>query len=115
MPVAVMPNGLSGPCLEIELPGGAIARLPGDALSGDLFVFLNRRRDRVKILVWQGDGFLIWYKRLEEGTFAMPRASGEVMALSSMQLAMLLGGIDAAATRQRKRYIHSAPQLAVTH
>lgn len=72
--------------------------------SGDLFVFLNRRRDRVKILVWEGDGLAIWYKRLEVGTFALPEGEGDSVTLSAAQLAMLLGGLDWAKTRPRKRY-----------
>ena len=75
-----------------------------DPLSGDLFVFLNKRRDRLKLLVWEGDGWLVLYKRLESGTFAPPACPEDSIALSSAQLALLLGGIDLAQTRQRKRY-----------
>jgi transposase len=75
-----------------------------DPLSGDLFVFLNKRRDRVKLLIWEGDGMLIIYKRLERGTFALPAVSGEAVVLSSAQLALLLGGIDLKQTRSRVRY-----------
>jgi transposase len=72
--------------------------------SGDLFVFLNRRRDHVKILWWDGDGLAIWYKRLEIGTFALPDHDGDSVKLAPAQLALLLGGIDLRATRPRKRY-----------
>ena len=75
-----------------------------DPQSGALFVFLNRRHDRVKILVWEGDGLAIWYKRLEAGTFAMPEGQGDSLTLSAAQLAMLLGGLDWVKTRPRKRY-----------
>jgi transposase len=78
--------------------------LQHDPLSGDLFVFLNRRRDRVKVLCWEGDGFAIWYKRLEAGTFAMPVGQGDSISLSSAQLTLLLGGIDLRMTQPRKRY-----------
>ena len=88
-------DGLHGLVLEV---------LQQDPLSGDLFVFLNRRRDRVKILVWEGDGLAVWHKRLEAGTFAMPAGDGDSIVLSSAQLAMLLGGVDYKITRQRKRY-----------
>jgi transposase len=78
-----------------------------DPLSGDLFVFLNRRRDRVKLLIWEGDGMLIVYKRLERGTFSLPASSDDSVALSSAQLNLLLGGIDLKQTRARKRYRHA--------
>ena len=88
-------DGLHGLVLEV---------LRQDPQSGDLFVFLNRRRDRLKILLWEGDGLAIWYKRLESGTFALPASSGDSLALSSAQLSLLLSGIDLAQTRPRKRY-----------
>lgn len=75
-----------------------------DPLSGDLFVFVNRRRDRVKLLIWEGDGLLIVYKRLEQGTFYLPAGDGDSLVLSSAQLSLLLGGIDLKETRARKRY-----------
>jgi transposase len=88
-------DGLHGVVLEV---------LRQDPLSGDLFVFLNKRRDRVKLLIWEGDGMLIVYKRLERGTFAQPAGSDDSIRLSSAQLALLLGGIDLQQTRARARY-----------
>jgi len=62
--------------------------------SGSLFIFLNRRRDRVKILYWDHGGLALWYKRLERGTFQMPAGKdGEAVELSSAELSMLLEGI----------------------
>lgn len=62
--------------------------------SGALFVFLNRRRDRVKILYWDSGGLALWYKRLERGKFRMPSGrQGEAVELSSAELSMLLEGI----------------------
>ena len=78
-----------------------------DPLSGDLFVFLNKRRDRVKLLIWEGDGMLIVYKRLERGTFALPAGNSDSVTLSSAQLSLLLGGIDLKNTQERKRYRHA--------
>ena len=77
-----------------------------DLLSGHLFLFLNGRRDRIKMLHWDADGLVIWYKRLEAGSFQIPHriAPGAAVELKSAQLAMLLGGIDLANARQRKRY-----------
>ena len=87
--------------------------------SGHLFLFRNRRRDRVKVLCWDRDGLCIWYKRLEEGTYELP--SDRHMAptneksdqdakrparweIRADELAMLLGGIDLTSVRRRKRY-----------
>lgn len=77
-----------------------------DLLSGHLFLFLNRRRDRIKVLYWDADGLAIWYKRLEAGSFQLPRqaAAGASIEVPATQLAMLLSGIDLATIRQRKRY-----------
>jgi len=86
------------------LHGLVIEVLRQNPQSGDLFVFLNRRRDRVKTLLWEGDGFSIWYKRLESGTFGLPEHDGDAVKLTAAQLALLLGGIDLKNTRPRKRY-----------
>jgi len=75
-----------------------------DLLSGHLFVFVNRRRDRVKILGWDRDGLAIWYKRLEAGTFQLPSLRGGAVELDAAELAMMLGGIDLRSARRRKRY-----------
>jgi len=85
-----------------------------DAFAGHLFVFGNKRRDRVKILYWDRDGFAVWAKRLEEGTYAMPFSeSGEVrQEITAQELGALLSGIDLKQARRRKRYHRSA---ASTH
>jgi transposase len=83
-----------------------------DPLSGHLFLFLNRRRDRVKILFWERDGLVIWYKRLEAGTFqkldpaaTTNRQSGQAgLELTATDLALLLTGIDVTTAQRRKRY-----------
>ncbi len=76
-----------------------------DPLTGHLFLFLNRRRDRLKILYFDRDGLAIWYKRLEVGSFQMPQPVGsDSVELQPAQLAMLLSGIDLGSARQRKRY-----------
>lgn len=74
-------------------------------LSGDLFVFSNRRQTLLKLIYWDVDGYAIWYKRLESGTFRIPapNADGRV-ELTSAKLAMILEGIDIDNTRNRKRY-----------
>jgi transposase len=84
------------------------AVLRQDPASGHLFVFVNRRRDLLKILHWDGSGYWIWYRRLERGTFQLPATdSGEAQAgveLTPAQLSLILEGIDLASVRQRLRY-----------
>lgn len=76
-----------------------------DPLSGHLFVFCNRRRDRMKILVWDCGGFWLLMKRLEAGTFAWPaEAENGAVVLTSGELTMLLEGFDLNRVRRRKRY-----------
>ena len=72
-----------------------------DPLSGHVFVFCNRRRHLVKVLLWDGAGFCIFAKRLEKGTFAWP-ATSEPVELRSEQLSLLLCGIDLRRTRRRR-------------
>ena len=76
-----------------------------DPMSGHLFVFTNRRRDRLKILYWDRHGFWLFYKRLEEGRFQLPDMKSPAAAwqLAYDQLVMMLEGIDLSANR-RKRY-----------
>ena len=85
-----------------------------DAFGGHLFVFSNRRRDRIKILYWDRDGFAVWAKRLEEGTYAMPFGdSGDTDGekqneITAAELGALLSGIDLSRARRRKRYVRQA-------
>jgi transposase len=89
-----------------SLMGSAQETFNQDPLSGHLFLFFNRRRDRVKILFWDQDGFCIWYKRLEVGVFQLPvPTEGERgVELNCSQLNRLLGGFDLNSGRRRKRY-----------
>jgi transposase len=77
-----------------------------DPTSGHLFLFVNRRRDRLKILYWDRDGLAIWYKRLESGSFQIPTTSAAAVAIemTPTQLSLILAGIDLRSARQRKRY-----------
>lgn len=76
-----------------------------DPLSGHLFVFRNRRGDRVKILYWDRSGYCLWYKRLEEGVFRFPVSSGASLEIESAELALLLEGIDLAGASKRPRFV----------
>lgn len=74
-------------------------------MSGNLFVFSNRRQTLLKLLYWDADGYAIWYKRLERGTFRIPPPTAEGrIELTAAKLAMILEGIDITNTRRRKRY-----------
>jgi hypothetical protein len=90
-----------------------------DPFSGHLFLFRNRKRDRVKLLYWDSDGLAIWYKRLEQGCYQFPsdlgvqrsvttdgtdRQPSARLEIRADELAMLLGGIDLAHVKRRKRY-----------
>ena len=81
-----------------------------DPLSGHLFVFRSRRGDRLKILVWERDGFVLWYKRLEAGVFRLPRMSegARSVELRASELAMILDGIDVSKLKRVPRYEHTA-------
>lgn len=114
----------AGPATRVHLLAGAtdmrlgfeglfaLARglLESDPLSGHLFGFCNRSRNRVKFLYWDGSGLWVCAKRLEKGRFAWPQTpaaggggsgSGRKVTLSPAEAAMLLNGIDLAATRRR--------------
>jgi len=77
-----------------------------DPLSGHLFLFVGRGRDRIKMLYWDRDGYALWYKRLEDGTFKLPRVEAGVsgVELKASELAMLLDGIDLKSVRRGKRF-----------
>ena len=91
--------------------------LKHDPFSGNLFLFVGRGKDRMKILYWDRDGFCLWYKRLEEGTFKLPLtrdADGKAAAsveLKATELAMLLEGIDLKSIKRSKRF--SRPMMPV--
>jgi transposase len=78
--------------------------LGADPLSGTLFVFRNRRGDRVKLLLWDGTGFWIWYKRLEGGTFRLPAMSSVGEEVAASDLVLMLEGIDLAGARRQRRW-----------
>ena len=84
-----------------------------DPTSGHLFLFVNRRRDRIKILYWDRDGLAIWYKRLETpGRFQVPVIAPDALSveMSATQLSLILSGIDLRSARQRKRFRRPMPQ-----
>jgi transposase len=82
-----------------------------DPQSGHLFLFRSRGGDRLKALHWDRDGYALWYKRLEEGTFKLPktRADQASVELRASELAMILDGIDLASVKRVKRYRREDP------
>ena len=84
------------------------SELKRDPLSGSLFVFVNRRRDRIKILYWGQTGFCIWYQQLQKGTYQLPDQDAfgqqETLEVTRWQLSLILDGIDLSSARQRKRF-----------
>ena len=85
--------------------------LGADPLSGHLFVFRNKRGDRLKLLYWDRDGYAIWYKRLEIGSFCFPApcGDGDGFEIHATDLAMILDGIDLASVKRQKRYRRPQP------
>ncbi|MDA3821996.1 MAG: IS66 family insertion sequence element accessory protein TnpB [Bacteroidales bacterium] len=75
-------------------------------INGEVFIFINKRRDKIKLLHWQGSGYLLYYKRLETGTFELPRYDASVgsISLSYAQMIMIMDGLSIKNLQQRKRY-----------
>lgn len=77
-----------------------------DPLSGDIFIFLNKRRNQIKLLLWEKDGFSTYYKRLESGTYELPtiKNNASTVELRSDELLMILQGIILKSVRRKKRF-----------
>ncbi len=82
--------------------------LKQDPLSGSLFVFVNRKRDRIKILYWGQTGYCIWYQQLQKGTYQLPDEKWlderDTIEVTRSQLSLILDGIDLSSARQRMRF-----------
>jgi len=78
--------------------------LGDDPLSGSVYLFCNRRRDRIKLLAWDGSGLWVCAKRLEKGTFAWPETGARTVELTSQELVLLLGGLDLQGVHRRSWY-----------
>lgn len=75
-----------------------------NALNGAVFIFINRKRNQVKLLLWEGDGLSLYYKRLEQGTYERPAGDGTSLSLTSQQLQFILQGVVLQKIQFRKRY-----------
>ena len=87
-----------------SLTGTVRNELLKNPLTGDLFIFINRRKNQIKMLHWQGDGYALFYKRLEKGTYENP--SSEHLYITTEQLLFLLQGVMLKSVRKHKRYVH---------
>jgi len=84
--------------------------MAGDPLCGDLFIFRNKRGDRLKILAWDRDGYVVWYKQLQKGTFRFPEAINQnSVEITYSTLMLILDGIDLKSVRRQKRYERKVP------
>jgi transposase len=103
-----MRKSIDGLCGEAN---NFIGKSPTD---GSLFVFLNSRRDKVKLLLWDKDGYWLFYKRLEAGTFQMPRfcTGAASVTMQRDMLACLLSGIDLSSVKRRKRFTFTSKDSA---
>jgi len=100
-----MRRSFRGLCLLTE------SVLKQDPASGHWFVFINRRGDRLKLLGWDGQGFWIWYKRLESGLFEKPTTDSNRMQveIDVTQLSLIINGIDLRSAKRRRRYQTATP------
>lgn len=91
-----------------SLSGLVTLQLQMNALSGAVFIFFNKKRNQVKLLVWEGDGFAMYYKRLERGTYELPAMddTNTSASIHTRQLQLILQGISLSSVRNRKRYQH---------
>ena len=90
-----------------SLSGIVSSQLKMDALNGSVFIFINRKRNQLKLLLWEGDGFALYYKRLEKGTFEIPsntQNNSSSLAVSARQLQFILQGVSLEKVHFRKRY-----------
>jgi len=94
------------------LSGRVRGQLKRNPLSGDVFIFVNRRRNKVKLLKWEEGGFVLYYKRLESGTFELPRWNNQTNTyqIRWSDLVMMIDGISMKNIKRRKRF----PDLKIT-
>jgi transposase len=88
------------------LCGLVSSRLGQNPMSGDVFIFMNKPRNRIKLLKWESGGFVLFYKRLEQGTFELPAAQNSVVSqlIDYGELAMIITGISMKYAKKRRRF-----------
>jgi transposase len=83
---------------------GLVEQLQLNVLCGGIFIFVNRKRNQVKLLLWEGDGLSLYYKRLEKGTYELPTLTNNTISVQQLQL--ILQGIQLKSIKMKKRYLH---------
>ena len=103
-----MRNGFDGLC---GLVHRELGRRP---LSGEVYIFINKSRDKIKLLHWEPGGFVLYYKRLERGTFELPKMNGasKTCQISWSSLMLMVEGIMIEKSKQRRRYFINNPSIA---
>src|SRR5438270_5177187 len=94
-----------------SLSGMVSQHMKLNALNGSVFIFVNKRRNQLKLLLWEGDGFSLYHKRLERGTYELPAATATgdrtgSLHLTAQQLQLIVQGISLKSVKHRKRYSH---------
>lgn len=89
-----------------SLCGLVTSQLRMDVLNGSIFIFINKKHNQLKLLLWEGDGFSLYYKRLEKGTFEIPQPNEGPSSISvtAQQLQFILQGVSLQKVQFRKRY-----------
>jgi hypothetical protein len=102
-----MPKSFDG------LSGIVQGQLKRNPVSGEVFIFVNRRCNKVKLLRWEQGGFILYYKRLESGTFELPRFTGDAVScqISWTTLMLMIEGISIEKTKRRKRFFINIPAI----
>jgi transposase len=94
------------------LTGIVSGQMKKDVLSGDVYIFIGKSRDKIKLLVWEKGGFVLYYKRLESGTFHLPKLQDD--GLSYSELCLLIEGVEVEITHRRKRYVRPQEKTAAS-
>lgn len=85
------------------------SEMKGNPLDGSVYIFINRKRDKMKMLVWEPGGFMMLYKRLERGTFELPQVNEVTnkVEINWQTLMLMIQGISLQKIKRRKRYKHT--------
>jgi transposase len=87
-----------------SLSGLVTQHMQLNVLNGSVFIFVNKKRNQVKLLLWEGDGYSLYYKRLEKGTYEQPTLINTDNSITAQQLQLILQGIQLRSVKMKKRY-----------